>query len=81
MVGVKYALFLKRNFSKILQKMETFSLEKRLNEVKTSLDRQLLIIGTRGFDPYLFASIRKDYEWLQQQIKKPCDLNPNSNKH
>jgi hypothetical protein len=60
--------------------MEASSLEKRLNEVKTSLDRQLQIIGTCGFDPHLFANIRKDYEWLQQQIKKPNIMNFHSNR-
>jgi hypothetical protein len=60
--------------------MEASSLEKRLNEVKTSLDRQCQIIGTRGFDPNLFANIRKDYEWLKQQIKKPNIINLHSNK-
>jgi len=47
------------------------SLEQRLGEVKISLDRQVLMIGRQGFDPNLFANIKKDFEWLQREVKKP----------
>ena len=56
------------------------SLELRLREVKTSLDRQVLMIGRQGFDPHLFASIKKDFEWLQGEVKKPSITKFHQNK-
>jgi hypothetical protein len=47
------------------------SFEKRLDEVKISLERQVLMIGRQGFDVHLFASLKKDLEWLQEEARKP----------
>jgi len=48
--------------------MTQSEIEKRITEVETSYQRQLALVGKPGYDPILTEFIKKDLDWLRQQL-------------
>jgi hypothetical protein len=46
------------------------SLEKRRSAIQASFDRQLSLAGKPGYDPLLTENLKKDLDWLQEEINR-----------